>query len=119
MTVLQVSSVIFLTSVCLIAQTDRGAITGTVADASGAIVPGAKIIVENSETQLHLETITTATGNYAVAALPAGTYALTVEQPGFSKYERTNITIQVAVTTRVDVTLAVGQSAESVQVSAD
>ena len=88
-------------------------------DASGAVVAGAKVSVVNTATQLHQETVTTSTGNYTIAALPAGTYSLSVEQPGFTKFERTDLNIQVAVTTRVDVTLAVGQATQSVEVAAD
>src|SRR5690348_5865728 len=106
--------------VCAVfAQTDRGTITGTVVDASGAVVPGAKVSVINAETQLRVDTVTTSTGNYTVPALPAGTYSLTVDQAGFTKFERTGITIQVAVTTRVDVTLTVGTATQSVDVAAD
>jgi hypothetical protein len=100
------------------AQSDRGTITGTVMDATAAIVPDAKIIVLNSGTGVRQETVTTATGNYTLAALPAGAYTLTVERAGFKTYQQTNIAIQVAVTTRVDVTLSVGQTSESVEVSA-
>lgn len=119
MKVLQAISVFLLCSVLLFAQTDRGTITGTVADSSGAVIAGATVVVVNTETQLRAESVTTATGNYTITALPAGTYTLTIDHPGFSKYERTNINVQVAVTARVDVTLAVGQSTTSVQVSAD
>jgi len=52
-------------------------------------------------------------------ALPAGRYVLTVEQPGFSKHEQKNIAVQVAVTTRVDISLKVGTATESVQVTAE
>jgi hypothetical protein len=108
-----------LFSAVTFAQTDRGTITGTVVDASGAVVPGAKVEVTNTATELKVDTVTTSTGNYTVAALPAGTYDLTVDQTGFSKFQRTGINIQVAVTTRVDVTLTLGTATQSVQVSAD
>lgn len=119
MRVLAVCCLCLLTIGGLIAQTDRGTITGTVVDASGAVVPGAKVTVVNTETQLHVETVTTSTGNYTIAALPAGTYELTVDQKGFSKVVKTGIIVQVAVTTRVDVTLTVGTATQTVEVSAD
>jgi len=83
--------------------------TGTVSDTTGALVPNANISLINTET---------GTGNYTILALPVGKYTLTVEQPGFSKYEQTNIQVQVAVTTRVDIALRVGSAAETT-VSAD
>jgi hypothetical protein len=112
-------SVFFVLAAFLFAQTDRGTITGTVVDSSGAVIPGAKVVLVNSETDSRHETVTTATGNYTLPALPAGVYNLTVEQTGFSKYQQTNINIQVAVTTRVDVTLGVGQTTESIEVKSD
>ena len=88
-------------------------------DPSGGVVPGAKVILINSGTGIRQETSTTPTGNYAIASLSVGRYTLAVEQPGFTRYEQSNILVQVAETTRVDVTLKVGQATESVQVSAD
>jgi len=108
-----------LLAVSAIAQSDRGAITGTIADPSGAVIPGAQITLTNVETGTRSDTVATATGNYTVPALPVGTYTLTVERAGFSKYSQTNIEVQVAVTTRVDVVLKVGTAAESVEVTAE
>ncbi|HEX2640322.1 MAG TPA: carboxypeptidase-like regulatory domain-containing protein, partial [Pyrinomonadaceae bacterium] len=65
------------------------------------------------------ETVTTSTGNYTLAALPVGSYKLSVEQTGFSKSEVASVTVQVAVTTRVDVVLQVGQASQSIQVDAE
>jgi len=53
------------------AQSDRGIITGTVADATGAMIPAAQVTLINNETGGHYETVTTATGNYNAAG-PAG-----------------------------------------------
>ena len=98
-------------------QSDRGTLTGTVADPSGAVVPGAQITVTNTETDLKYETVTTGTGNYTVPSLPSGVYKLTVEATGFSRVEQTNVRVQVAVSTRVDITVQVGQATTSVEVT--
>jgi hypothetical protein len=108
-----------LSLVCAYAQSDRGIITGTVADATGAIVPAARVTLMNTGTGSQYETVTTATGNFTLAALPVGTYKLSVEHAGFSRSEQTNISVQVAVTTRVDVVLQVGAATQSVEVSAE
>lgn len=108
-----------LAATLVFAQSDRGTITGTVSDATGALIPNAEIILTNTNTGSRSSTVTTGTGNYTVLALPAGTYTLAIEQAGFSKYQQTNIQVQVAVTTRVDVVLKVGTSAESVAVTAE
>ncbi len=105
-----------LTSFQLFAQTDRGAITGTISDTSGAFIRGAKITVTNPATGFKTETLSTGTGNYTLTGLPVGKYILRAESPGFSRHEQTNIEVQVAVTIRVEVALRVGAATESVQV---
>jgi hypothetical protein len=92
----------------LFAQSNRGTITGTVSDSTGALIPGVQVVLTNTETGAKSDTVTTGTGNYTVLQLPVGTYTLTVDQTGFNKYERTNIQVQVAVTTRVDAVLTLG-----------
>ena len=110
---------ILILSSCLLAQSNRGTVTGTVSDSSGALIPGVQVVLTNNETQAKSDTVTTGTGNYTLLQVPVGTYTLTVDQKGFAKYERTNIQVQVAVTTRVDVTLTLGATAETVTVSAE
>ncbi len=109
----------FLLSWSLWAQSNRGEITGTVTDSSGALIPGVHVVLTNTETGAKSETVSTGTGNYSLLQLPVGTYTLAVERAGFSKYERTNIQVEVAVTTRVDAVLTVGSATESVTVTAD
>lgn len=104
---------------CLYAQGDRGTITGTVADPAGAVIANAAIEVRNSETGAVYPTATTATGNYTIAQVPAGTYEMTVTAPGFKKYVRPNIAVEVAQIVRLDVGLEVGAASESITVSAE
>lgn len=101
------------------AQTDRGTITGTVQDPQGAIVPNASIEAKNSATAQDYTVGTSSTGNYTLANLPAGTYELTVTAMGFKKFVRPNVTVQVAETARVDVTLEVGAVSDTVTVNAE
>src|SRR5579871_788430 len=60
-------------SFVLSGQSDRGTITGTVVDPTGAVVPSAKLTLTNTGTSAAYETVTTATGNYTIPSLPAGT----------------------------------------------
>src|SRR3974377_2491350 len=97
-------------AVCLLAfafaalpQSDRGTITGTVADPAGALVPNAAVEIRNVETGAVYQAGASATGNYTLAQLPAGQYELSVTVPGFKKYVRKNITVEVAQTYRWDV----------------
>ena len=99
-------------------QSDRGTITGTVSDPSGAVVAAAPIEVRNVETGAVYQAATSTTGNYTLAQLPTGTYELTVAVPAFKKFIRTNLLLPVAQTLRVDVTLEVGAATESVTVAA-
>ena len=110
---------VFLLSWALFGQSNRGSITGTVSDSGGALVPGVQVVLTNSETGAKSDTVTTGTGNYSLLQLPVGTYTLTVEKPGFTRYEQTNIQVQLAVTTRVDVVLKIGSATESVTVTAE
>src|SRR5579864_6866626 len=109
----------FLTAVSLVAQSDRGTITGTVSDPAGAVVPNAPIQARNVETGVVYDSASSTTGNYTIPQLPVGTYEVTVTVSGFKKYTRTGLTVQVAQTSRVDISLEVGSATESVTVSAE
>jgi len=112
-------AVLALTTACMFAQSDRGVITGTVSDPGNAVVPNAQIIAKNMESGAIFQTVTTATGNYTLPSVPAGTYEVSVEAPGFSKIVQQGITVQVALTVRLDMTLKVGSTTETVTVSAE
>ena len=99
------------------AQSDRGAITGTVSDPAGAVVAGAAIQARNVETGVVYPTQTSNTGNYTIAQLPAGTYEVTMAVSGFKRYVRAALPVQVAETLRVDIALEVGAASESVTVT--
>jgi len=103
----------------LLAQSNRGEINGTVMDPVNAVVPGAKIVLKNLDTGAQYQSTTTDTGNYTIPSLPPGRYELTVAAAGFSNFIQQGITIQVAETSRLDVTLQVGSQTESVTVNAD
>ena len=100
------------------AQTDRGTITGTVSDPAGAVVANAAIEARNVATGAVYPVASSGTGNYTIAQLPAGAYELSVTVPGFKKYVRGGLQVEVAGTLRIDVTLEVGQATESVTVEA-
>jgi len=92
----------------MFAQSDRGTITGTVVDPAGAVVANAPIEARSLETGAVYPAASTTTGNYTLAQLPVGTYELSAAVPGFKKYVRRGLTVQVAETLRIDVTLEVG-----------
>jgi hypothetical protein len=101
------------------AQGDRGAVSGTVTDPAGSVVPNASVSVRNLETGSPYQTTSTETGNYSLPQLPAGTYEIIVTAPGFSRYVQQGIRTLVASTVRVDVALQIGSPTDSVTVTAD
>ncbi len=109
---------ILITAVAF-AQSDRGTITGTVADSAGAMVPNASIEAKNTNTGAVYPVSSTTTGNYTLAQLPAGVYQLSASVPGFKHFLRTGITVMVAQTLRIDIALEVGNITETVTVNAD
>src|SRR6266571_237914 len=100
------------------AQSDRGTITGTVADATGAVIPGVTIEAKNMSTGTTYQAGTSETGNFTLPQLPVGTYELSASLPGFKKFVRSNIIVGVAQVVRVDVSLQVGAAGEQVTVEA-
>jgi hypothetical protein len=101
------------------AQTDRGTITGTVSDPTGAVIPGAHVEATNAATGAHSETTSTATGDYTIPSVIAGTYTITVEASGFKKSTVSGIVVQVANTARIDAKLEVGAATESISVTGE
>jgi hypothetical protein len=99
------------------AQSDRGTITGTLTDSSGAVVASAPIQARNIETGAIFDAGSSTTGNYTLAQLPVGTYELSVVAPGFKRYVRSSLTVEVAQTLRIDIALEVGAATDSVTVT--
>ena len=108
---------LLVTPAVIFAQGDRGTITGTVSDATGALVVGAAVEAKHVETGAIYPTQSTNTGNYTLSQLPAGTYEISVTAAGFKKYVRQGLTAEVAGTLRIDVNLEVGSAAESITVT--
>jgi hypothetical protein len=100
------------------AQDVTGAITGLVKDSSGGVVPNAKIAAINTGTKARFEVTSDADGGYTARTLPIGVYDLQVAANGFKGFNATAIRVQVNEVVRVDVTLQVGASVESVTVTA-
>lgn len=112
-----VASLVF---VCVLyGQTDRGTITGTISDPTGAILANAEVEARNAGTGQVYPTTSTATGNYTLAQLPAGTYELIITVPGFKRYNRPGLGLAPTQTLRIDVPMEVGASTESITVTSE
>ncbi|MGH9479365.1 MAG: carboxypeptidase-like regulatory domain-containing protein, partial [Terriglobales bacterium] len=94
-------------------------ISGVVKDASGATIPGAKVVATQTATQFIRTTQTGAHGAYALTNLPIGPYTLQVSNPGFSTYRQTGIVLEVASNPTLNVTLQVGAQTQEVSVAAN
>jgi hypothetical protein len=100
-------------------QGDRGTITGTVTDPTGAVVAGARVTAQNVETRNVLETVTTPTGNYTLLQVPVGAWDVIVQAAGFKQFRSLKNIIEVAQTIKVDVSLELGGATESIAVQAE
>jgi|HubBroStandDraft_6_1064221.scaffolds.fasta_scaffold05832_2 hypothetical protein len=112
------SLAMLFTITCAWGQTGTTSLRGVVSDKTGATVANAKVTLTNVGQALKREATTTNTGEYEFLALPPGTYALTVELTGFRRFEQKNLELLVNVPTTVNVTLEVGTTTETVEVSA-
>ena len=101
------------------AQGPSGSIAGTVTDPSGAVLPNSSVSLVNLATGVARNVHTDQVGLYTFAALPPGEYNITVERTGFQTEVRSNITLQVQQSARVDFALLVGQASQTVNVAAD
>jgi len=102
----------------LSAQTVVGRISGTVKDASGAIVPNTTVTATNTATNLVRTATTDTEGFYTLTNLPAGTYTITAEQTNFKKASREGVSVTGDARLTIDIVLEAGQVSEMVLVTA-
>ena len=101
-----------------ISQTTYGAITGTVRDPAGALVPGVVIEATHVDSNYRYTTISNETGNYTLPQLREGSYILRATLAGFSEFVATNIQLTARDERRVDIVLQVGGVSAAVEVTA-
>ena len=95
----------------------RAAVQGTVADSSGALVPGATITLTNKETRNQRTTTSSEDGFYRISGLPPGNYELVVEKGGFKRQTFENVVVNAEESQGLDVVLATGEVTETVTVT--
>jgi Carboxypeptidase regulatory-like domain len=101
------------------AQQATAQITGTIRDASHAVVVGAKVTLKNSDTNVERTALSDKDGNYLFTLVPIGMYALSVEQAGFNKFVQTGITLEINQNAHLDVNLKIGTTNQVVEVQGD
>ncbi|MBY0505663.1 MAG: carboxypeptidase regulatory-like domain-containing protein [Bryobacteraceae bacterium] len=108
---------LLLCSAAASAQNVTASLTGLIKDGTGASIPSAKVRATNTGTQATFDAVVEADGSYVFRALPAGLYQVRFEASGFQAREVRDIRLQVNEAARLDVTLSVASTNESVTVS--
>src|SRR5215471_13044651 len=98
--------------------TSTASLSGTVADPSGSLIPGAVVTVTHTETGTVYQAVTTANGAFNVPALSTGTYSVTASAKGFKQATISNVLMDAGVPVNVQVRLEVGSQTEVVTVEA-
>lgn len=102
-----------------VAQTNRGGISGTVTDATGAVIPGASVTITNVGTNQQQKLTTSAEGAFAATSLDPVVYSVTVEAQGFKKTVVNNIKVDTAATATVNLALEAGAVETVIDVTAE
>ena len=108
---------LLMTGPALLAQGDRGTITGIITDPSGQVVANVRVAITNEATNIAETTVTGESGAYTMPLLMIGNYRIEAHAPGFKTSERTSVPVQVGQVTRVDIQLEIGQVQEQVTVA--
>jgi len=108
---------IVLSIVPLQAQVDTGSITGTVTDASGAVVSGAKITLVNEGTAAALAVTTGSDGSYTFSPVKIGTYKIEATAQGFKTITQSNIVVNVSASVLANLRMQPGNVSETIEVT--
>ncbi|SPF34274.1 conserved exported hypothetical protein [Candidatus Sulfopaludibacter sp. SbA4] len=111
--------VVFLLALPLAAQVDHASLSGTVMDASGALIQGAAVVAVSTGTGFRRETLTGAAGTYQLPALSIGTYKVSFSKEGFKPVEFANVDLAVGQPRTLDARMEVGSMTEKVEVTAE
>ncbi|MEX2264334.1 MAG: carboxypeptidase regulatory-like domain-containing protein [Bryobacteraceae bacterium] len=106
-----------LGSLPLFAQLDSGSIVGSVLDASGAVVPAARVVVQHQGTSSTVELVSDGNGNFIAPVLPVGLYRVSVSASGFKTQVTEDVPLRVSDRIRLNFTLEPGAVSESVTVT--
>jgi hypothetical protein len=108
-----------LTAAPVLSQTStQGSISGSVFDATGALVSKAKVTIHNDATNSEVDLTTDSSGSFKAPLLEPGTYTVTVDADGLSEYRVTSVTVLVGQTTTVSPHLQTGEVSQTVSVTA-
>jgi hypothetical protein len=109
---------LFLFSTLSMAQLDKATILGTVSDPSGAVIPNARVVLQNMGTSVVTQLTTDGKGFFIAPVLPLGQYSVTTTAPGFKTYRQEGIRLSVSDRLNLSIVLQPGQVAETITVQA-
>jgi len=115
------AALVFAASLPALAQSQAagGTIEGTITDESGAVLPGATVVVKSPATGLTRETTSDAEGVFRAPLLPVGSYEITVSLSGFATTKRPDLVLNIGQILNIDVALKVATAQEEITVTAD
>ena len=119
LSVLLLGTLLFLSTGTAVLAQGTAEISGTVRDQSGAVLPGVQFSATQIQTGFVRNAVTNETGLYILPNLPIGPYRLQAALPGFRTYVQSGIVLEVNSSPAVNVTLEVGQVAETIEVQAN
>jgi hypothetical protein len=102
-----------------LAQGANANLSGQIIDPGGAVIQGASLTIRNVDTGLKQAAVSNDSGLYQISALPPGHYTLTIEKQGFQRSVQTGITLTVGQAATLNVSLQLGNVAETVTVTSD
>src|SRR5206468_11130805 len=110
---------VFFASTPLFSQSSNGTISGTVADITGAVVPGVTVTATNNATGVVTTVLSNDAGVYNFASLQPGTYKISSTIPGFQTQTFNDVQLGNAGQLRLNFTLQVATAAQAVEVTVD
>src|SRR2546427_830789 len=116
--IVPILSLLLILSTQAIAQTSNATVGGTVADATGALIPGVSVTATNVATGIVTTVLTNEAGAYQFASLQTGTYKVVSELSGFQTQAYNNVALGISQQVRLNFTLQVGSVAQAVEVTA-
>lgn len=110
-------AILLILPVALLSQAYFGTVSGEITDPTGAVVPGAKVLLTDQTKGFVFNAKTDSSGRYLFPAIPPGVYTVTVEMEGFQKEVRTGIRVDVTENATANLKLKVASATQSVEVS--
>ena len=101
------------------AQVSTASVNGTVQDNTGAVIPGAKVSLVQTQTGFKTETVSGSEGAFRISSIPIGPYVMSVSRDGFAHYKQDGIVLTVGQVASFQISLTVGAATQDIVVTAE